>query len=465
MIRQPRFVPLSRAVPGSWEGDLVIGKAGKSAMATLVERTSRYTVPVALPAGKRDATTTANALIGAVSGMPAALVKTLTWDQGSQMAAHAAFTPCHQDRRLLRPPTLPLGTRHQREHCECPTGCCASTSPRALRSPTTRATSTGRARAEQPATAYPRLPNPSRSLHRLPGQHDCYQRLRPPAAAHRAYHQSMPEESGPRHPTGPPTGAVVPAGDLRPVVSPSQTPPARSSQDVLLHSPDEIGFLPDHPLRDTHWLNLPEKVRTRLLDRAGDLVEWWADDHPGASDQGTTAVVMGTTALCTADARFDPRRNRFALWDLKYYVFQPDSRHRKTVSSEPATPRRGAATGRPPGSALMITHDHPAPTLPGLGAAACGLLGNLPPRAQQLLQSPFVRAKEAIDRCDSYYTGFPDTGEIDMFAVYLRSATALTFAKGTRTTGGAWSLECHTAELRPRSPSHTASLPPRATNP
>jgi IS30 family transposase len=81
-----------RAVPGHWEGDLVIGKAGRSAMATLVERTSRYTVPVALPAGRRDAATTANALIGSVAGMPTALVKTLTWDQGSEMARHAAFT-------------------------------------------------------------------------------------------------------------------------------------------------------------------------------------------------------------------------------------------------------------------------------------------------------------------------------------------------------------------------------------
>jgi len=82
-----------RAVPGHWEGDLVIGKAGKTAMATLVERTSRYTVPVALPAGRRDATTTCDALITTVTGMPAALIKTLTWDQGSEMAAHAAFSP------------------------------------------------------------------------------------------------------------------------------------------------------------------------------------------------------------------------------------------------------------------------------------------------------------------------------------------------------------------------------------
>ena len=57
----------------------MIGKAGRSAMATLVERTSRYTVPVALPAGRRDATTTCDALIGSMTGLPEGLLKTLTW--------------------------------------------------------------------------------------------------------------------------------------------------------------------------------------------------------------------------------------------------------------------------------------------------------------------------------------------------------------------------------------------------
>jgi IS30 family transposase len=81
-----------RRVPGHWEGDLMIGQNGKSAMATLVERTSRYAVAVALPAGRRDAATTANALIAQVSAMPTQLVKSLTWDQGSEMAGHAAFS-------------------------------------------------------------------------------------------------------------------------------------------------------------------------------------------------------------------------------------------------------------------------------------------------------------------------------------------------------------------------------------
>ncbi|MGH3709534.1 MAG: IS30 family transposase [Pseudonocardiaceae bacterium] len=81
-----------RAVPGHGEGDLVIGTAGKTARATLIERTSRSTVPVALPAGRRDATTTCDALTTTVNGMPTALVTTLTWDHGTEMATHPAFS-------------------------------------------------------------------------------------------------------------------------------------------------------------------------------------------------------------------------------------------------------------------------------------------------------------------------------------------------------------------------------------
>jgi IS30 family transposase len=80
-----------RQVPGHWEGDLVIGKAGKSAMGTLVERVSRYLCPVALPDG-HDADSVRNALFDAVRDLPAHLRKSLTWDQGTEMARHAALT-------------------------------------------------------------------------------------------------------------------------------------------------------------------------------------------------------------------------------------------------------------------------------------------------------------------------------------------------------------------------------------
>lgn len=81
-----------RRVPGHWEGDLVMGKNGVTAMATLVERTSRYTRCVALPSGRHDAATTREALITQVADMPQELMKTLTWDQGTEMAGHAAFS-------------------------------------------------------------------------------------------------------------------------------------------------------------------------------------------------------------------------------------------------------------------------------------------------------------------------------------------------------------------------------------
>lgn len=80
-----------RRVPGHWEGDLIIGKNGASAAITLVERTSRFTAILALPEGK-DSAGVADALITHCNELPAMMRKSLTWDQGSEMARHAALT-------------------------------------------------------------------------------------------------------------------------------------------------------------------------------------------------------------------------------------------------------------------------------------------------------------------------------------------------------------------------------------
>ena len=85
----------------------------------LVERTSRYVVPVALPAGRRDATTTCNALISSVTGLPEGLVKTLTWDQGSEMAGHAAFTLATTVDVYFAHPALTVGTRQPPGQLDC----------------------------------------------------------------------------------------------------------------------------------------------------------------------------------------------------------------------------------------------------------------------------------------------------------------------------------------------------------
>ena len=78
----------SRAEAGHWEGDLVIGRKNRSAVATLVERASRHTLLVPL-AGGYDAQSTAEAVTAALARQPAGMVRTLTWDQGREMARWA----------------------------------------------------------------------------------------------------------------------------------------------------------------------------------------------------------------------------------------------------------------------------------------------------------------------------------------------------------------------------------------
>ena len=80
-----------RAVPGHWEGDLIIGKDNKSAIGTLVERATRYAMLLHLPDGYgaeavRDAMTTT------IRTLPDHLWKSITWDQGREMTQHTQFT-------------------------------------------------------------------------------------------------------------------------------------------------------------------------------------------------------------------------------------------------------------------------------------------------------------------------------------------------------------------------------------
>jgi len=80
-----------RAVPGHWEGDLIIGKNQKTAIGTLVERTTRYVMLVHLP-NDHGAEAMRDALVRSIGTLPAELRRSLTWDQGSEMGQHKAFT-------------------------------------------------------------------------------------------------------------------------------------------------------------------------------------------------------------------------------------------------------------------------------------------------------------------------------------------------------------------------------------
>uniref|UniRef100_UPI0035E42401 IS30 family transposase n=1 Tax=Nonomuraea soli TaxID=1032476 RepID=UPI0035E42401 len=80
-----------RQVPGHWEGDLIVGQGNRSAIGTLVDRTTRYVKLLHIP-GRHTADNVRDALLAAFADLPAGLARSITWDQGSEMSRHDEFT-------------------------------------------------------------------------------------------------------------------------------------------------------------------------------------------------------------------------------------------------------------------------------------------------------------------------------------------------------------------------------------
>ena len=103
-----------RWVLGDWEADLIIGACGQSAFVTLVERTTRFSMLLALPEA-RGSDSVVDTAIDNVTDLPEAMTGSITWDQGNETAEYAKLTAATTMPVYFAPPDL-LETRPEREH-------------------------------------------------------------------------------------------------------------------------------------------------------------------------------------------------------------------------------------------------------------------------------------------------------------------------------------------------------------
>jgi transposase, IS30 family len=115
---------LDRTVPGHWEGDLLVGRYGRSHMVTLVERHSRYLL--VLPLLDATTRTVVAAVTAAFQQLPPTMGRSLTWDRGVEMVRHADFTAATGITVYFCDAYCPW----QRGSNETVTACCGSTSRR-----------------------------------------------------------------------------------------------------------------------------------------------------------------------------------------------------------------------------------------------------------------------------------------------------------------------------------------------
>jgi transposase, IS30 family len=149
-----------RAVPGHWEGDLIMGQANKTAIATLVERATRYTMLAHLPDG-HNAEAVRDGPITTISTLLTHLRRSLTFDQGAEMAPPQTVLDGHRHGGLLLRSGQPLAAQHQREHQRPATPVLPQRhrpQPARTRRPRTRRPTT-----QRPPTQNARLGNPSRA--------------------------------------------------------------------------------------------------------------------------------------------------------------------------------------------------------------------------------------------------------------------------------------------------------------
>jgi hypothetical protein len=249
----------------------------------------------------------------------------------------------------------------------------------------------------------------------------------------------MSEEGGP-------SGGLIPqAGDAVPTPRTPSGEPVRSSRRdgsrPQIYQGSGLPLDDRYPSRDESWAAMSPKIRGRLTELAGDVIEWFAWKDPYSSENRSRAVILGTRAFCIAEPRIDSTGR--AVYELSRYEFAPGSHKRIPIQHRP-----GLASGT-----MQRVAAQPGAPLPkrkselGLSSQQTGQLGNLPLKAQELLQAPFS-SKDPVQRCEYWYSG--RANRLDTYMFILAGRHVVTAAVGTqqvpvgKTVANAhWNLTCH----------------------
>ncbi|MEU8340704.1 hypothetical protein AB0C74_03310 [Spirillospora sp. NPDC048832] len=235
-------------------------------------------------------------------------------------------------------------------------------------------------------------------------------------------------------------GSIVPYGSSSPEVRRGSGAIARAA--APLHRPGEMG-LDGGRLREECWPTVGERTRARLAELSGAPIDWFAREDGSSGDGRCYAVTLGEAGLSIAEPRVNTEHR--PVYAITSFQFAPGSLRHVRVDHRP--PPYMAGGGPSSGGAAT-------PPDIGLGDAARGVLGNLPPQAQELLQAPFTPQRKVL-RHNWYYEGFDH--RLDAFVFYLAGAKDVTFTTGTKIVPAGhtdatahWSLTCYRASVARR---------------
>lgn len=234
-----------------------------------------------------------------------------------------------------------------------------------------------------------------------------------------------------------------------PVVPTDSRQPIARSEGALIpgkapvHAAGEMGFDSRAKLRQECWQTIGERTRLRLGELAGGIIDWYACEDPSSPHGRSYAVVFGDRGLGIAEPRINTDHR--PVYAISAFSFIPGTLRHVRVDHRPPERAPAPSTGS---SASGTARDL------GLSTTTCRLLGNLPLRAQELLQAPYMSGQPVL-RCDWTYEG--TAHRLNMFMVYFAGSRDVTVATGSKVipvghtdATAHWSLMCYRATVARR---------------